>query len=283
MILIADSGSTKTDWLLVHGEKCRKACKTTGLNPYFVDSREVASVLEKDLVPALSGHQPEAVFFYGAGCSSAAKQAVIGDALKSVFPGVFVDVEHDLLAAARALFGHEAGIACILGTGSNSCVYDGREVKNSLFSLGYMFGDEGSGAHLGKSYIADHLKDRVPGEVRQAFERRYGLSKEDILTSIYKKANPNRFLASFSLFLREQLDHPYVRSLVSSCFDAFFEEQLTQYDEYRDLPLSCIGSVAFHFRSLFEESANRHGAETGTFMVSPMEGLVRFHNQQAWF
>ncbi len=281
MILIADSGSTKTDWHLAHRGKSEKACRTTGLNPYFVDSLEVASILEKNLLPGLQGHQPEAVFFYGAGCSSPYKQAVIHDALRAVFPRAQVDVKHDLLAAARALFGRKAGIACILGTGSNSCVYDGKEVRESLFSLGYMFGDEGSGAHLGKSYIADHLKDRVPKEIREGFEQRHGLSKEDILTNIYKKANPNRFLASFSLFLREQLDQPYVQSLVSSCFDSFFEEQVTKYSEYRNLPLSCIGSVAFHFSSLFEASAHRFGAEVGTFMVSPMEGLIRFHSSEA--
>ncbi len=279
MILIADSGSTKTDWHLVDRGGSIASFRTVGLNPYFVRTDEVIHVLQQDILPSLRDKQVEAIRFYGAGCSSAAKQAVIREALEALFPTTHIAVEHDLLAAARALFGRQEGIACILGTGSNSCVYDGENITESLFSLGYMFGDEGSGAHLGKTYIAEHLKDRVPHEIGEAFTRQYGLSKEDILTHVYKKPEPNRFLASFTHFLRLHVEHPYIRSLVSGCFDAFFREQISRYTHTRDKTLGCIGSVAYHFSELFMESSRKHGLRTGQFLISPMEGLIRFHSE----
>ncbi|TVR43217.1 MAG: hypothetical protein EA394_01710 [Bacteroidia bacterium] len=277
MIILADSGSTKTDWVILDGNHTIGNIQSVGLNPYFVSTPVVAQVVSETLSEKVDKKLIEAVYFYGAGCSSPGKQKVINDALQMVFPEKHTVVEHDLLAAARALFGKSPGVACILGTGSNSCLYNGAQVTESLFSLGYMFGDEGSGAHLGKTFIADHLKNRVPPEITAAFKEQYKLSHEDILTNIYKKANPNRFLASFTHFLRIHISHPYVNRLVVSCFDAFFEEQISRYSDYQSVPLGCIGSVAYHFREVFEISAHKMGIKPTKYMSSPMEGLVRYH------
>lgn len=279
MLLLADSGSTKTDWLLIQSDAERLSFKTIGFNPYFVDSKQVYDTLKHEFSGRFDFSLVNEVYFYGAGCSSASKQAVIGDALNELFPGAHILVEHDLLGAARALLGHERGIAGILGTGSNSCLYDGEKVTDSLFSLGYMFGDEGSGAHLGKTFIARLLKGKVPHEIAQSFEREYGYTFEDILTNVYKKPNPNRFLASFSVFLKKNQEHPYVSQLVEDCFDAYFKEQVCCYAGHKELPFSVIGSVGYHFRTQLQSAAAKNEIIMGRFMVSPMDGLVNFHSR----
>ncbi len=277
MILIADSGSTKTEWVVTEGHNVLQTFKTVGLNPYFVKTEEARGILQEAFAGQFNKKDIHAVYFYGAGCSSAPKQKVIHDALQDIFPRINTLVDHDMLAAARALFGNTPGVACILGTGSNACVYDGRHITESLFSLGYMFGDEGSGAHLGKSYISDHLKEKAPMEIMTAFVEKYELSREEILTHIYKKANPNRFLASFTHFLKEHLDHPYIFRLAEECFEAFFEEQVSRFFQYQKRKLGCIGSVAYHFREVFERAAGKYGMQAAKIVVSPMEGLVGYH------
>lgn len=279
MILLADSGSTKTDWVLLDKGLEIKSFRTQGLNPYFVHTVEVIEVLKKQLLLQEKRSAINNIYFYGAGCSSDEKKKVIADALDRLFPESDNMVAHDMLAAARALFGNEPGIACILGTGSNSCVYDGSGITRSLFSLGYMFGDEGSGAHLGKTFIASHLKKTAPQDVMNAFFNDYQLSDEEILTHIYRKANPNRFLASFTHFLKKNEAHPFISSLVFNCFDAFFRDQVMKYPEKESFPIGCIGSVAFHFQNSFRAAANKYGLQANMFRVSPMKGLIRFHTQ----
>ncbi len=277
MILIADSGSTKTDWVLLNQSNILQTFKTPGINPYFSGTAEITDILRETFSNHIGSGTISEVYFYGAGCSSPDKQKVVEDALQAVFPGKKTEVEHDMLAAARALFANKPGIACILGTGSNACAYDGGDISESLFSPGYMFGDEGSGAHLGKTYIADHLKEKSPPEIMTAFAKRYGLSREDILTEIYRKSNPNRFLASFTHFLKEHLSHPYVHNLVKSCFEAFFSEQVSRFYAFRKYNLGCIGSVAYHFRDVFGQVAAENKAVVENIMVSPMEGLIKYH------
>ncbi len=279
MILLADSGSTKTDWVLLDNGLEIESFRTQGLNPYFVQTGEVIAILNNQLLQQKKISRVKNIYFYGAGCSSDEKNKVIGDALDRLFPESDNMVAHDMLAAARALFGNHPGIACILGTGSNSCVYDGKGIRRSLFSLGYMFGDEGSGAHLGKSFIASYLKKTAPQDVMDAFLDDYKLSDEEILTHIYRKANPNRFLASFTHFLKKNEAHPFISSLVFNCFEAFFSEQIMKYPEKGDFPIGCIGSVAYHFKELFKAAANNSGLEANLFLVSPMEGLIKFHNR----
>ena len=279
MILLADSGSTKTEWWLIKDNKTQQSFKTVGFNPYFVSTEQVKSILQEDFSDRFDLGQIHKVFFYGAGCSSDSKKAVINNALQALFPGAHTEVEHDLLASARALHGNQPGVACILGTGSNACLYDGNDITESLFSLGYMFGDEGSGAHLGKTYIAAHLKKRAPAEILTAFVQETALTDEDILTNVYKKENPNRFLASFTVFLKKHLDNPWVFSLVEQCFDEFFSEQVSKFTNYQHMTFGCIGSVGYHFRDVLEQSAAKHNIKPEIFLVSPMDGLLEYHKE----
>jgi glucosamine kinase len=277
MLLIADSGSTKTDWLLMNADKEVLRLKSVGFNPYFVDTQQIYHELAANFAANFDLNSVQEVYYYGAGCSSPSKKAVVDNALKLLFPNAQTLVEHDLLGAARALLGHEKGIAGILGTGSNSCLYDGNDVVGSLFSLGYFFGDEGSGAYLGKRYLQEHLKKRVPEEIYRMFEANYTYTPEDILTHVYKKPNPNRFLASFSVFVKSQIHHPFIEKMVLQCFEDYFNEMIKVYDGFRDLKFSCIGSVGYNFRDQIEKVFHAHGVELGRFLISPVEGLKEFH------
>ncbi len=279
MILIADSGSTKTHWVSIENGTPGSSLHTVGMNPYFIDSETVVEILRDENITQKEFGEVDMIFFYGAGCSSPEKQDIIKNGLAQVFPNASIEVEHDMVAAARALFADGPGIACILGTGSNACVYDGSSITQELFSLGYMFGDEGSGGYLGKSFLFDYLKGRTPGEINTAFESAHHLSPEDIITSLYKKPNPNRFLATFAPFLKEHLHHPYVNQLASKCFDDFFREQVARFDGYQNMDTGFIGSVAFHFQEMVTLSAKRFGLKTKAFLKSPMEGLVQYHLQ----
>jgi glucosamine kinase len=277
MLLLADSGSTKTDWLLMEGDKEVLRLKSVGFNPYFVDSQHIYNELVSGFMEKFDLDAVKEVYYYGAGCSSASKQAVVDNALRQLFPQAQTLVEHDLLGAARALFGHEKGIAGILGTGSNSCLFNGKDVVGTIFSLGYFFGDEGSGAHLGKTYLTAHLKKNVPEEIYRKFGETYTYSPEDILTHVYKMPAPNRFLASFSVFIKNNIGHPFIEEMVIQCFEDFFKEMIQIYEGHQELPFSCIGSVGFNFRPQIEQVLDRHGMTIGRFLVSPMEGLKEYH------
>ncbi len=277
MIIIADSGSTKTDWSVVKNNRVLHTVLTPGLNPYFVTTKDVVNVLKTSLIPEIANDTVENIFFYGSGCSTPDKKAVIDDALRASFPGAKTEIEHDIMGAARALFQNKPGIACILGTGSNSCLYDGKHIKERNFSAGYIFGDEGSGATIGKIFMTEYLKGRPPKDVIKAFDETCGLTKEQILNSVYKEANPNRFLASFTRFLKEHINNHWVHKLLESCFDDFFMEQVSRYTGYKTVPLGCIGSVGYHFSDLIRHIAQKHGVKTGPFEISPMQGLLTFH------
>jgi len=277
MLLLADSGSTKTDWLLMSKDQDVLSFKTVGFNPYFVDAEYIRSALapEIKLHPALNA--VVSVCFYGTGCSSPPKNKIIEDALAVLFPNAAIEVHHDLLSAGRALFGDKQGIVGILGTGSNSCLYDGQRETESLFSLGYLFGDEGSGAYLGRQYMIKHLKKKVPDEIFKAFEEHCSITPEEIITHVYKKPHPSRFLASFAIFLKSQIDHPFIAQIVDQCFDDFFQEQIQIYPNYRDYTFSCIGSVGYNFRDQLQQAARRSGMTVGHIMASPMPGLREYH------
>ncbi len=277
MILIADSGATKTQWVIIDENHVSDPIETSGFNPYFMESRILENILDKDLVPIIRQDKISKVFFYGAGCSTPQKCGIVEDALKEVFPIADCEIEHDLLGAARALFGRKEGIACILGTGSNSCRYDGRDIKENVPSLGYLFGDEGSGAYLGKLFLTDYLRNMLPENIRSAFDSKYGYSLENILDAVYSKPHPNRFLSSFSRFLGEFRQEEYVRELIRRNFRDFMKEQVTKYSRYKELPLGLIGSVGYHYGDIFGEVAKEEGLTVQSIIKNPMEGLVRYH------
>ncbi len=277
MLLIADSGSTKTDWLLLDKGKEVYSVKTRGLNPFFVTTDHTVSVMTEAFAGKIDAHSVNKVYFYGSGCSDFQQQKVIENALNQYFQHSDNFVEHDLLGAARALFGNESGIAGILGTGSNTCLYDGNTVTDHLFSLGYVYGCEGSGTYLGQNYLRLHLKNLVPEDLRIAFEKMYSLTPQDILTQTYSSAHPNIFLASFTVFLSQHKDHPFIAELLENLFADFFREQVFIYPGYKNLTFSCIGSVGFFFRDVIKRVAGKNGISAEKFLVSPLEGLRNFH------
>lgn len=277
MILIADSGSTKTDWCAVeHGEILRRI-QTKGMNPFFRTEEEIGHEVATALLPQLPARRPEAVHFYGAGCIFEKAETVRRAISRQLPPACPVSVETDMLGAARALCGHRPGIVCILGTGSNSCYYDGNRIAGNVSPLGFILGDEGSGAVLGKLLVGDLLKNQLGSGLKEKFLRQYRLTPAEIIDRVYRQPQPNRFLAGLSPFLAENLREPGVEALVLGSFKAFLRRNVMQYD-YARHEAHFIGSIAFHYREILCKAARETGIRLGEIRQSPMEGLVRYHD-----
>lgn len=281
MILIADGGSTKTDWRLIAEHTETKSVQTVGFNPYLSTSAEIEEILWKELDPFISNRSLKQVFYYGAGCSTNAKNEIVAEAIGKLFPHAEICIYHDLLGSARASCGETTGIACILGTGSNSCLYDGTRIVENVLSLGYFFGDEGSGAALGKMLLTAYLHDDLPSDLKSGFNTSYGLSLENILDAIYNQPKPNRFLASFSEFIFAFREHPFVRNLIIENFKAFFRYFVMRYPGYADLPVNCVGSVAYYYEPALRSVALDLGIRVNKIIRNPIEGLVDYHVKTA--
>lgn len=277
MILIADSGSTKTDWCMAEKGVAIKRIPTKGMNPFFQSEDEMVEEMKHSLLPELDGKRPEAVYFYGAGCAFD-KVEIVRRAISSVLSLdlAAIEVNSDMLAAARSVCGHEAGIACILGTGSNSCFYNGKEIEANVSPLGFILGDEGSGAVLGKLFIGDLLKNQLPAGLKEKFLERYQLTPADIIDRVYRKPFPNRFLATLSPFISEHITIPEVRQLVKQSFKAFLVRNVMQYD-YQHYAVGFNGSVAWYYRDILEEALSETGLKMGIIIKAPMEGLLKYH------
>lgn len=278
MILIADSGSTKTDWCVVErGELLQQIC-TKGTNPFFQSEEEISREIETALLPRLATDEPEAVYFYGAGCGFPDKIETMRRAIAGHLrvKGA-VEVSTDMLAAARGLCGHTPGIACILGTGSNSCYYDGKEIACNVSPLGFILGDEGSGACLGKLLVGDLLKNQLAPGLKEEFLQQFHLTPAEIIDRVYRKPFPNRFLASLSPFLAQHLEEPCIHALVLESFKAFLKRNVMQYEGCRENPVHFVGSVAYHYREVLAEAARETGIRLGNVLKSPMEGLIGYH------
>ncbi len=282
MILIADCGSTKIDWCVLSSEKkVAKQVFTMGMNAVMLTEEEMRSRIAAELIPELADLAADIseIYFYGAGCLAPEVCANVAAALRANIPSAsVVEVYTDLLAAARALCGHETGIACILGTGSNSCLYDGNEIVRNVSPLGFILGDEGSGAVIGKLFLGDVLKNQLPKAVADEFMAEYRLSYLDIIRRVYKEPLPNRFLASVTPFLSAHLDVPEIRAIVLSTFRAFFRRNVRQYADSGERTANFVGSIAYYFRAILEEAAREEGFAVGKILKSPMEGLVKFHS-----
>ena len=279
MILIADSGSTKTDWCVVEQGVALKRISTKGMNPFFQSEEEMVTAMQTSLLPELEGKHPEAVYFYGAGCAFD-KVELVRRAISRVLvlDGDVVEVNSDMLAAARSVCGHEAGIACIMGTGSNSCFYNGREIEANVSPLGFILGDEGSGAVLGKLLVGDLLKNQLPAGLKEEFLKQYDLTPAQIIDRVYRQPFPNRFLASLSPFLAAHIEVPEVRQLVKQSFRSFLTRNVMQYD-YRRYRVGFNGSIAWYYRELLTEAMAELNLQPGLIIKAPMEGLLRFHGE----
>jgi len=277
--LIADSGATKTDWAIIDYENPVKIVQTLGFNPYFIDTDGIYEELSKNLHPFLDNNVVKEVYFYGAGCSNPTNCGIVMNALEDFFRNaVELSVEHDLMAAARALLGREKGIASILGTGSNSCLYDGSDIVENVPSLGFFLADEGSGAYMGKLLIRDYFFGNLPEEIKKAFDEKYQATLEKVLNEVYNKPKPNRYMASFTLFLSEHIENPYIKGIVKKAFTDFFQVQVTKYTNYKTIPFSALGSIAYYFQDILKEVAGEYGIKVSRILQSPMEGLIEYHS-----
>jgi N-acetylglucosamine kinase-like BadF-type ATPase len=278
MILIADSGSTKTEWRLVdEGGNRLASVVTEGLNPYFLSEDDIAAIVEQKVRPWV--RNVEKIFFYGAGCGAAVKAAQVSNALSSVITTRFpVEVSGDILGAARSLLQNEPGIACILGTGANSCLYDGNQITHIMPSLGYMFSDWGSGTVMCKDFIALLLQEKLPSYLLEEFHATYRMGRPEILDNIYNKPLPNRFLASFTPFLLKHAEVEECKAIILSNFMKFFTYYVKRYPQITGAyKVSFVGSIAYRFRPYLEHAAHDCGVEIATIVQHPMDGLVKYH------
>ena len=274
----AVTGSTKTDWCIVFNGTLIKRIGTKGINPFFQSEEEIQQELTASLLPQLPEGTINSVYFYGAGCTPE-KAPVLRRAIADSLPVIGnIKANSDMLAAARGLCGHEAGIACILGTGSNSCFYNGEEIISNISPLGFILGDEGSGAVLGKLLVGDVLKNQLPSTIKEAFLKQFDLTVPEIIDRVYRQPFPNRFLASLSPFLAQHLDEPAIRTLVLNSFIAFLRRNVMQYD-YKQYPAHFIGSVAHCYKDILQEAAQQTGIQVGKILQSPMEGLIQYHQK----
>ena len=276
MKLIAESGSTRTEWALVEDNRLVQRVFTEGLNPFFQTRREISRSVRLGLPESFFRRKLEQVYFYGAGCSSFEKKNILGASLVAQFKTP-IQVESDLLAAARGLFQCEAGIACILGTGSNSCFYDGKIISKNVRPGGYILGDEGGGAALGKLFLSDVLKNLAPKELINAYYEKFRITHNEVMDSVYNHPFPNRFLGTTAYFLADYLDVDYVNDLLMNNLRAFFTRNISQYD-YQNYPIRFVGSMAYNFSELLCEVAAEFGIELDVIEETPMSGLIEFHS-----
>jgi N-acetylglucosamine kinase-like BadF-type ATPase len=278
MLLIADSGSTKTDWRLIDADGQSRAMSTDGFNPYYQTTPEIVATLQSQLVPQLNNAEVQHIFFYGTGCVGPSVNYIIADALRAIIPNVqTVDVNSDMLGAARAAAGYEPGIVCILGTGSNACCYDGTEIIRGIQSLGFWLGDEGSGGYLGKTIVRDFFQERLPNELGEAFQARYALDRPTLLENAYRKPFPNRYFAAFTPFLSEHLTHPYITGLVGDAFSLFLTIYVQKFPEANQWPVHFVGSIAHFFAQPLRQAVEQTGLTIGHILKAPAERLVEFH------
>ncbi|MFW6226487.1 MAG: ATPase [Bacteroidota bacterium] len=276
MQIVADSGSTKTLWyLLDEDHQPSSYCETSGINPYFQQSSEIVKTLEKEF--DLSYENLKSIYYYGSGISNEQKRNELHVALRNYFGSVPIHIESDLLGAARSLCGTEKGIVSILGTGSNSCFYDGTKIAENISSLGYALGDEGSGAYLGKVLIGKVFRKQFPQYLIKLFFDTYPVTLGEVLNKVYREPYPNRYLAGFTRFLSNHIQDAHIQKIVKDAFELFLINNIHPYSLAKQLPLHFTGSIAWHFRDLLQQSVEEQGFFIGEITQDPMEGLLLYH------
>ncbi len=275
--LVAESGSTKTDWCLLRKGSKPVYFKTQGINPYLQTSEAITSMLQAELPWPAKKHKPDTISYYGAGAASPEKQAMLADILKKHFGTTKIKVQSDLMAASQALCGDKKGIVCILGTGSSSCYYDGKKIKEQQPSLGYLAGDEGSGNYMGKRVLQYYAYGTFDAELKTGFEMRYGNDIKAIINKLYTEPYPNRYLASFAPMLVDMRGHYMAENIIEDCINDFFHHNILKYRQSWNLPLYFTGSIAYSFRDVIENLCDQYELELGKVEKSPMEGLVKYY------
>ena len=276
MRLIADSGSTKTQWVLLSQDGTQQALYSQGINPYFLDSDEIQDIV-KHRFQDIPKDEIEEVIFYGAGCALADKCKLVHEALVGVFEQAVVQVYSDLLAAAHALFGNRTGLVCILGTGSNTAVYNGANFDDRIQSLGYLLGDEGSGGSIGRKLLQAFLRGEMPSELQDDFAGSFSVDVPIVLNNIYKKPFPNRYLAGFASFAGKHKQHVFIQSIIRNSFKEFIKYQLEVLQFEKGIAIGVVGSIAYYFQDILNDELNSSGYSSAIIIKEPIHELVRFH------
>jgi len=274
--LIVDSGSTKAEWCVLSKNQ-PISYFTSGLSPYFLNESQIVEAIVSSLLPQIGSLIVDEIYFYGTGCKNPSNKEFVKNALLRVFPNAYVEVDHDLIGAARGLCGKSSGIACILGTGSNSCFYDGKSILKNSPGLGYILGDEGSGAYLGKKVLQYYLYNTFEDDLMHRFNEKYNLTAEEILDKVYKQPLANRYMATFALFLQENRGHYMIENIIEDALNDFFFNHLLTYEEKNEYPIHFLGSVAVGFQEVIRSLGADYGFNIGKIVKNPMEGLIEFH------
>ena len=274
MRLIIDAGSTKMGWILMEGQEVKAHFVTKGFNPNYSPIQDLVETCHGVSLPNDNIHF---IHYYGTGCGNEQNCNSIKEVFQKQFPNAEIHVTHDMMAACHAVLGHKKGIACILGTGSNSCLYDGESITEKAVSLGYMVGDEGSGMHIGREVVRAYFYGFMPEDLRQQFDAEYHLELKDFVQNLYHSGQPSKYLATFAKFAGGHQTNPFIKQLVKGCFKAFVEAFVLRYSECKSLKISFIGSVAYHFRDILRETLADYGLKLGEVMPSPAEGLIWYY------
>jgi glucosamine kinase len=277
MILVADSGSSKTDWLLNISQEETQQFRTGGLNPYFLSEKEIVKVIQ-DQAHEMVAYAPQIteIYFFGAGCSSPDRHEIVSNAISQLFPGSYVSVDSDLLGSAYATCGHEKGLCCVLGTGSNISIFDGEDIHDGKHGLGFVLGDEGAGTWLGKTLITDFLYGNMPDDISHKFNEAYHLDKDTVIKNVYQKPAGNSYLASFARFLSGIRESEYAQTVLRNGFLEFIETNIKTYPEYNRYKCNFVGSIAFVFEDELKAICKENGIRVGKIIKQPIHDLMHF-------
>ncbi len=276
MKIIADSGSTKTHWVILSSNGEKKSLFSEGINPYFLDASKIEEIV-KACFQGIALQDVVEVYFYGAGCALPEKCSVVQKGLSKVFPQAIIQTNSDLLAAAHALFGAQEGVACILGTGSNAAVYNGNSFVDKIQSLGYLLGDEGSGSYIGKLLLQQYFRKEMPADLRVDFEAKFKLDTPEVLERLYKKPFPNRYLASFTTFVSEHPQSKFIQEIVRNAFRDFVKYQLSSLKIEEDMKIGFVGSIAYYFQDILKQELAKEGYSLSQILKEPIHNLVEYH------
>ncbi|MCJ8208208.1 N-acetylglucosamine kinase [Mucilaginibacter sp. RS28] len=277
MILVADSGSSKTDWLLDIPGQEKLSFRSSGLNPYFLNDKQIVKILQEQVPDMIAYNQQiKEIYFFGAGCSSPDRHEIVSNALSVLFTKAFISVDSDLLGSAYATCGHEKGICCVLGTGSNISFFDGEEIHAGKHGLGYVLGDEGSGTWIGRILVTDYLYGRMPADVAAAFKKEYKLTKDQVMLKVYERPNANTYLASFARFLVKVKETVYAQQLIEKSLTGFIETNIKSYPEYHKYKCHFVGSIAEVYSEELKALCKAQDVQVGKILKHPIDDLMQF-------
>ena len=278
MKLIIDCGSTKADWVILKEEKIVASFQSEGFNPNYTDKDSILGIILNESSYRTYIQEIKEIFFYGSGCGSEMNRNIIKDIFSLIFINAKITVTHDMMAACHAVLHKNEGIVCILGTGSNSCFYDGNEITEKATSLGYILGDEGSGSYIGKTLIRDYFYKKMPEDLSSKFEEKYKINLNTLIDNVYHKNSASKYLADFSRFAYDNKEHDYIKDTLSRCFDEFIECFFLRYSNSESYEIGFVGSIAYYFKDILNKSLENHGLRLGKVIKNPIEGLIEYHS-----